>query len=917
MNVREASNDTILKNAEVSAIIEIMGLRVGQKYNDDISSLRYGSIMIMADQDHDGSHIKGLIINFIHHFWPDLIRSNNFVKEFVTPIIKVSKGNAVHPFFTINDFKQWAEARLNNLKGWRVKYYKGLGTSDDKEAKEYFSNIEIHKINFRYQDDGDDQAVDLAFNKKKADDRKEWLARYDPNSFVNHNIKVLRYYDFIHKELIQFSIANNQRAIPNLCDGMKTGQRKILFACFKKNLTKEIKVAQLAGYVAEHTEYHHGEQNLADTIVGMAQTFVGSNNINLLMPNGQFGTRAMGGKDAASARYLHTCLNKVTRHIFIDHDDHILNYIEEDGKLVEPTFYMPIIPMALVNGCDGIGSGWSTSIPNFNVRDLVDYIKARLRGESFPKLHPYYKGYNGEIIPKDEKSYIVKGRATFSEEHNTIDVTELPILKWTSDYKKFIEDIIQEKSESKALQVEDLREYHTSRQVFFRLILSAEQRSLEDSDLEKYLKLSTSLTLTNLVLFNEHNTIKKYESPEKIIESFFELRLKYYTLRKEYLQSKIVRDIEILNNMIRFIQEVNDDIVIISKKKKAEIVRQLQERKYTPHSKLPPIKSSIENNLMAVIEKQNQEEEVGGEAAGERRQSAPVIESEIDVGMKEYNYLLSMQILSLGEDLIIKMKGDIENKATELNRLKNTSEKEMWNKDLDNFLKELEKAEKDEQVEIAKDDKKAKRPPVEENKPKKKKKVENNDWEKEDTKEIEKQTKKASTAFEAEKKPLKIKGVKKAGPAVTQPSSSNTNVVAEKKNQSVDTAELDRLIANSQINIFNTTPEAKERLRKVVSMTLADFEKMDAALLTLEERIFFKELREAKENNKGFHHPVAASKTNTNDLAAKTSQITSFFQSIKSSKKDETDSDDDSPDAFKMVKNRRGQMFKNDSDEDY
>lgn len=129
------------------------------------------------------------------------------------------------------------------MRSWHVKYYKGLGTSDDAEAKQYFNALETHKIKFDYEDAQDDQAVDLAFNKKKADDRKDWLANFNPDVFVDHNVKNLRYYDFIHKELIQFSVANNLRAIPSVCDGLKTGQRKILYCCFKRKLTYEIKVA--------------------------------------------------------------------------------------------------------------------------------------------------------------------------------------------------------------------------------------------------------------------------------------------------------------------------------------------------------------------------------------------------------------------------------------------------------------------------------------------------------------------------------------------------------------------------------------------------------------------------------------------------------------------------------------------------
>ena len=169
----------------------------------------------------------------------------------------------------------------------------------------------------------------LAFSKTMADQRKEWLRGYDPDAHVDHSGASLDYTTFIDKELIHFSNADNVRSIPSMLDGLKPGQRKILFSCFKrgKSMTKnEIKVAQLAGYVSEHSAYHHGEASLAGTIVGMAQTFVGSNNVALLYPAGQFGTRLLGGKDAASPRYIFTKLPALTRLIFHPDDDALLEY---------------------------------------------------------------------------------------------------------------------------------------------------------------------------------------------------------------------------------------------------------------------------------------------------------------------------------------------------------------------------------------------------------------------------------------------------------------------------------------------------------------------------------------------------------------------------------------------------------------
>jgi DNA topoisomerase-2 len=153
---------------------------------------------------------------------------------------------------------------------YTIKYYKGLGTSTDEEAHEYFSNLRQHILDFQYVDSNDDEQIDLAFNKKKADLRKVWINNYNEENFIDHSLSRIKIDDFINMELVEFSRANCVRAIPNVIDGFKPGQRKIIFACFKKNLKKEIKVAQLSGYVGEHSAYHHGEASLAGTIINLA-----------------------------------------------------------------------------------------------------------------------------------------------------------------------------------------------------------------------------------------------------------------------------------------------------------------------------------------------------------------------------------------------------------------------------------------------------------------------------------------------------------------------------------------------------------------------------------------------------------------------------------------------------------------------
>ena len=222
-----------------------------------------------------------------------------------------------------------------------------------------------------------------------------------------------------------------------------SSQRKILFSCFKRNLKSEIRVAQLAGYVSEHSGYHHGEESLNGAIIAMAQNFVGSNNVHLLQPNGQFGTRILGGKDAGSPRYLHTVLSDITHKIFIQHDENILEYMDDDGLPVEPRYYAPIIPFLLCNGAQGIGTGYSTKIPSYNPKTIVTYLKNKLLDKDLPVLKPYFHGFNGSIINIENGGILTKGTYEIIN-YKTILISELPIGAWMDNYKQFIDEIVTE-----------------------------------------------------------------------------------------------------------------------------------------------------------------------------------------------------------------------------------------------------------------------------------------------------------------------------------------------------------------------------------------------------------------------------------------------------------------------------------------
>lgn len=545
LNVRDASIDQITKNAEIQNIKQFLGLKHKQTYND-VKGLRYGHLMIMADQDHDGSHIKGLLINFLQVQYPSLLQIPDFFREFITPIVKIWQGpNPKKPlklksFFTQPQYDEWKEGHQAEIKKWHYKYYKGLGTSSNEDAQVYFTNLDDHLKEFEVMQPPEAELFDLAFSKKKADARKEWLGKFVPGTYLDHTTKTISYDDFVNRELILFSMADNMRSIPSVIDGLKPGQRKVIYACLKRNLIKDKKVIELAGYVSEQTAYHHGEQSLQMTIIGLAQNFCGSNNVNCLEPSGNFGSRLAGGSDAASARYIHTRLSPFARRVFNPLDEPNLKHNIEDGKPIEPETYAPVIPMLLVNGADGIGTGWSTSIPNYHPSEIVRNIKrrmGRMEGEEgiespFETMTPWFRGWKGTAVPAENNRYQFNGIAYQDEKKpNEVIITELPIRVWTDDFKARLEEIIR--AEKGPSFIKDYKEFNDHNNVHFEIQMDEKHMkgALDEGLLERF-KLQKQVATSNLVAFDTRGMIRKYEKVEEILEEFYVYRLKMYKLRK-------------------------------------------------------------------------------------------------------------------------------------------------------------------------------------------------------------------------------------------------------------------------------------------------------------------------------------------------------------------------------------------------
>lgn len=590
LNVRGQTVKKISENKEITDIKKILGLEAGRSYfnMDDVHQhLRYGKVMIMTDQDLDGSHIKGLCINLFHSEWATLLKIPGFLSFMNTPILRAKKGQQVVLFYNDGEYLAWKES-IGTSTGWNIKYFKGLGTSTSAEFKEYFANKKI--VDFVHAGETCDNTIDKVFNKDRADDRKTWLEAYDKKAYLDTGNKTVQFNKFIDNELIHFSKYDCDRSIPNMVDGLKTSLRKILFSAFKRKLFSEIKVAQFSGYVSEHSSYHHGEASLNGAIVNMAQNFVGSNNVNLLEPNGQFGTRLQGGDDSASERYIFTQLNSLTRAIFPEADDAVLTYLDDDGTMVEPEFYCPIIPFALMNGISGIGTGFSCSIPAFNPSTVIQYLTNRLSDVPNEGLDfvPYYEGFKGQIKRIAEQKFLIRGVYEKIAD-DKIRITELPVGTWTMPYITVLEGLVDgsvDKAGKKIPPViKDFTNVSTEVSIDIVVVLPkgklAELEAVKDSatgvnGLEKLLKLSTTVSTTNMHMFDADCKLHKYAKVEELIDDFYETRLSMYGKRKANLVKEMEKKLVKLSNRARYILATLDGSVDLRKKTAGQVTALLE-----------------------------------------------------------------------------------------------------------------------------------------------------------------------------------------------------------------------------------------------------------------------------------------------------------------------------------------------------
>lgn len=633
VNVHNMAAKKAIEHREIKHLTQILGLDPSLVYTREKGlALPYRHLVIFTDQDTDGAHIMGLVLNWLNAFYPSLLTAvPDFVYRFATPIIRARVGAEQRAFFSQPEYDLWIAGRQPSS----VKYFKGLGTSNSEDAKIYFRDLPNHRFPVNYTGAPCADAISLFFASGRTDDRKKILTSADPSAYLRYGVQQITYDTFLRTELVQHGVADNRRSLASGIDGMKPSQRKILYVALTRPPV-EVKVAQFAAAVAEKTHYHHGEKSLVQTMVAMAQNWVGANNIALLKPNGMFGSRHNVRTEHSAERYIFTERHPIARALFPPLDDCVLEYEKDDGHVVEPKHFVPVISTLLCNGSEGIGTGWKNICPAYAPRDVIANTRRLIADPSAPlaPMKPMFVGFTGSV-EADGDEWIFKGKAVV-ESATIVRITELPPKTWTEVHIEWIrEHLIGDKPHQFVSSVENHSLLHT-----VSIIVKTKQGgvSLHDRDLLKDLKLTTRVSMQFLNFFDADARLQHYSSVFDIMRAHAVERKKLYRARIDAQIARLRHDERIARNRACFVDEIRTGTLNPIPMAMTDVLSHLQRGNY--------YKDSEKN------------------------------------GSSAYDYLLKLNLSSLTHDKSAALRDDAERLAGLLAELKNTKLEDVWRSDL-------------------------------------------------------------------------------------------------------------------------------------------------------------------------------------------------------------------------------------------
>lgn len=556
LNVMKAYLEDIIKNEEYAGLKKAGGLQFGMDYRipENKKTLRYGKWLIAVDPDVDGSHIRAIIMAYCRVYIQGCFE-DGFVSSYYTPLIRAQWQKRDYTFYRTETFQKWMNED-HSRKGVVAKYFKGLGTSgnDDIKSDRDANMIIVHRFDTESED-----MFDLALNNGRADDRKRWIAEdlleVEELKPGDQLVK-----EFLNGELITFYHYSVHRAISTLESGFKVVQGQLLWALRNNKEFKKLHV--MVAKMIETTKYHHGDMSASKALIQMTRDFTMSNNVPYFTKNGQFGTRAKGGKDASAPRYIEAKISPIVEKIYPSVDYPLLTMKFEEGDEVEPAFFLPIIPMALVNGVEGIAVGWSSFIPSYDPIAVVENVRRLITGKKYIKMTPWYRGYNGLIKMSEDETYFTSS-GSLSCKGRKIYINELPLFYWTHKFRKLLEKLVALK------KIQDFSDNSKPETVDFEIKgINALNRENFESDeewedeLHHFFGLQRQHSLASMVLL-VNGKPKRYQTVEEIIVDFIEFRKPFYEKRIGNRVASITANILKTEQAILFLELINEKKVLI------------------------------------------------------------------------------------------------------------------------------------------------------------------------------------------------------------------------------------------------------------------------------------------------------------------------------------------------------------------
>ena len=441
-------NAKLQKNERLSSLVKVLGLDYEKSYeldkkgDEEFATLRYTKITAAVDQDDDGKgNIFGLLINFIILFWPALAK-RGFITRFNTPIIRAypkNKKKFVEEFESLKTYATWVETKYGGddekvNSDFTLKYYKGLGSHKKIEIPQMFKNFEDRLCVYQL-DSKALQKLEAYFGTNTELRKKALCTPVTREETIGKLIDITEQLD---RDLKAYQRDNIMRKLPHCMDGAVPSRRKVIYTA--RNVfgssNSEMKVNAFVNETSKSTNYHHGESSLAGTVTKMAQEFPGARHLPFLRPQGQFGTRSNGGKDSADPRYTFTQLNKkLCFAIFPKDDDFLLKYVFDDGDRCEPEFYVPVIPLAILENMELPATGWKVKLWARDYKEVIKNVRQLINNKikKAKAMKIWLKDNIGTIRKYKGREYSV-GKYMYDEDKNVIKVKELPLGKYSSSF---------------------------------------------------------------------------------------------------------------------------------------------------------------------------------------------------------------------------------------------------------------------------------------------------------------------------------------------------------------------------------------------------------------------------------------------------------------------------------------------------